>query len=439
MHIEVLAIFLINIALILFLAIKKPYISIGKMHIETYAVAALFGPILLFLFGLLKSENLISLISGKANPIGILILFLSMVFLSVYLDTVGFMEYCAKLSLKYAGNSGRKLFFILYATVSFLTLFTSNDIIILTLTPFVYYFAKHAKINPKPFLFAEFFAANTWSMMFHISNPTNIFITTAYNIRFFEYVKIMFFPTIAGGLANMLAIYFLFKKDINIEIKVQHIKPEEALKDKTGAVIGVIILSLCTIGLSIAPYFGFAMWKISFISAILLIIILGIRDILTKRKISFIEPLHKMPWSIIPFVLSFFIMVEAMHISGFTKMVAEFINSISSTPVSYVFTYGILSAVASNLLNNIPMSVFFTSIMSGLTGQNLLAAALSSVAGSNLGALFTPLGALAGIMWMSILKNKGIHLSYKEFIFYGCIVGFVSLIATLLVLALFFI
>jgi len=57
------------------------------------------------------------------------VLFLSMVFMSIFLDITGFFEYCARLALKFAGSDGKRLFFSLYLTVSLLTVFTSNDII----------------------------------------------------------------------------------------------------------------------------------------------------------------------------------------------------------------------------------------------------------------------------------------------------------------------
>ena len=71
--------------------------------------------------------------------------------------------------------------------VAILTIFTSNDIVILTFTPFICYFSKNAKINPIPYLVAEFAAANTYSMMLIIGNPTNIYLATSASIDFISY------------------------------------------------------------------------------------------------------------------------------------------------------------------------------------------------------------------------------------------------------------
>jgi arsenical pump membrane protein len=144
-----------------------------------------------------------------------------------------------------------------------------------------------------------------------------------------------------------------------------------------------------------------------------------------------------MPWTVVPFVLSLFITVEALHLYGVTSEVGLFFRSICGTSsAAYGLVYGMSSALSANFLNNIPMTVAFVSIIRGLSGRNLLAAALATAAGSNLGANLTPIGALAGIMWMSILHTKDFHLSFKEFVYYGLLITPLTLIACLSVLAL---
>ena len=59
---------------------------------------------------------------------------------------------------------------------SVITVMTSNDIVILTLTPIIVYFASYTKADPVPFLFVQFFSSNIWSMFLIIGNPTNIIV-----------------------------------------------------------------------------------------------------------------------------------------------------------------------------------------------------------------------------------------------------------------------
>ena len=143
-----------------------PVIKIGRLKLDSYWVVAILGAAVLLITGQADITTVgKSLISNDAiNPIKILVLFISMTVLSIFLDELGFFSHLANVTLKKAKASQSKLFLYLYLTVSVLTVFTSNDVIILSFTPFICYFAKNAKISPMPYLAAEFVAANTWSM-----------------------------------------------------------------------------------------------------------------------------------------------------------------------------------------------------------------------------------------------------------------------------------
>ena len=58
------------------------------------------------------------------------------------------------------------------------------------------------------------------------------------------------------------------------------------------------------------------------------------------------------------------------------------------------------------------------------------------IVGSNLGALLTPVGALAAIMWSNILKKNHVAFRYTLYIKNGVIVSIPALFAALTILAL---
>ena len=84
------------------------------------------------------------------------------------------------------------------------------------------------------------------------------------------------------------------------------------------------------------------------------------------------------------------------------------------------------------------MSVLFSDIisLSALTGKSLSGALYASIIGSNIGAYLSPVGALAGIMWLSILKRNGHPLSFVHFIKYGVIISIPIMILALATLQL---
>ena len=409
-----------------------PTIKIKKFHIDTYWVVVLIGALLIIITGGVDFNYLCSELvkDSSINPLKILTLFISMTILSVFLDEVGFFRYLASRTLKLAKNSQLKLFVWLYLVVSVLTVFTSNDIIVLTFTPFICYFAKNAKINPLPYLITEFVAANTLSMTLIIGNPTNIYIATSYGVGFLEYLKVMILPTLASAVVSFFILYLLFRKELK--------KPAEGsceleqITDKALFTVGIIHLTVCTVLLAISSYIGLEMWIVSLVAAISLFTFVLIICFFKKKKpIEVITSIKRAPWQLIPFVLSMFTIILALKSFGVTDAISQFLGT-----DNIVFKYGILSFFAANVINNIPMSVFFCPIIAPLTGAAQTQAIYATVVGSNLGACLTPIGALAGIMWTALLKKHEVKFSYIDFIKYGVAVSLPSLAANLLILSL---
>lgn len=442
-------IFLVSCGATILLTLRRPYLYLRarrrEVRVETYFLGALLGPVLILAGGLLTGQQVLDGLNGESGlqPLGILTLFISMVFMSIFLDITGFFEACARLALRYAKADGTRLFFALYAVVSVLTVFTSNDIVILTLTPFVYYFARHAGVNPKPYLVAEFFAANTWSMALYIGNPTNILLASKFGFTFVGYTRWMLLPTLAAGAVNALLLYLVFRKEIRRPIRPVDLKPSEAITDRAGAVLGLLALGGCVVALAIAPYLGWEMWRVSLAFALALLGILVVRESYARalrgrvNGSTVVTAMRRVPWPIVPFVLSLFVTVYALRVYGVTGKLGEALLALSggSAPLLGIL-YGACSALAANVLNNIPMTLAFASAGAGLSGMPLLAAALGTAIGSNLGANLTPIGALAGIMWMTILSGKEVRITFGEFVKYGLLVTPASLLACLGALAL---
>lgn len=425
---------LVCVALVL-TVLTNPSINIGKYHIHIfYWTAPVLGSIALLLFRLLPLpvmwEGLTS--SGSINPLKILTLFISMTTLSIYLDEVGFFSYIAGISLKFAKTSQLRLFCVLFLLVSVLTVFTSNDIIILTFTPFICYFSKKAEIDPMPYLFGEFVAANTWSMMLIIGNPTNIYLATANGIGFGTYTAHMLLPTLFAGITAFLLLLMIFRKPLSQPISIKEEKP--AIRDKGLVIIGLLHLVFCTILLILSSYIGLEMWYITLGFAVSLFLCVTIYK--KKKGVKERVLLHtimRAPWELIPFVLSMFLLVLTLDRYQVTTIVSDFFGT-----DHLVWKYGIASFLAANVMNNIPMSVAFSSIVSHLPEADRLPAAYASIIGSNIGAYFTPLGALAGIMWSGILNKMGIPFSFRKYISYGIRISIPVLIATLLGLLIYF-
>lgn len=422
---------MLTCALMILSVLFFPKIRLGKITVSSYWVITLLGAaIILTVLACTGDIDVAavgkSLIADTAiNPVKILVLFLSMTVLSIFLDELQFFRYLASVTLKRAKSGQFKLFLYLYLIVSVLTVFTSNDVIILSFTPFICYFAKNAKINPIPYLAAEFVAANTWSMALIIGNPTNIYLATAYGIDFLSYLKVSILPTVVAGAVAFGALLLLFRKKLAAPMEGE--AETVVIEDKFLLIVGVVHLAVCTLLLAIGSYVGLEMWLVSLCAVGCLFLFTLITCAVRKKPpVQLWKCIKRTPFQLIPFVLSMFVMIVILGQMGVTQTLANFLGTDCA-----VLKYGAASFLFANIINNIPMSVLFSSIIGSLGTTDVLPAVYATVIGSNLGAFFTPIGALAGIMWSSILNQHGLKFGYKDFLKIGVTIALPTLAAAL--------
>ena len=436
--VAVLTIFLVTCAALIALVFAKPAVMIGGKKISIFWLAPLAGAVALTVSGLLTPAEIAAGLTGAGdvNPIKILLLFFSMTMMSVYLDEIGFFRLLAHKVLGKAKGSQTTLFFLLYGLVSVLTVFTSNDIIVLTFTPFICHFAKSARIDPLPYLVSEFVAANTWSMALIIGNPTNIYLMTGTGVSFLAYTAKMILPTALAGLVSLGVLYLLFFKKLRAPLD-----PEDSpapTVDLPTEVVGLCHLGGCIILLSVSSFIHLPMWLITCAFFVSLLLFTMAISFFRRRSIFLIARcIIRAPWDLAPFVISMFILVLALDKYGITAALGGFLAQ-PTTVGGTVASFGVSSFFAANIVNNIPMSVLYSSVVGSMEAGALTTAALfapalyATVIGSNLGAFFTPTGALAGIMWTGQLHDHGVPFSFVRFVKYGATVAVPAMAEALL-------
>ena len=425
----------------IYLVFKHPTIRIPftskYIHIG-YGFAPIVGVIILFATLSIGADTIAGGIIGgdKVKPYSIIILIMSLAYICVSLDFTGFFEYVSLRVAKASKNSGKRLFVYFFLLTAFLTLFTDNDIVILTMTLIIFYMCRNARIDPIPFLFAQFFAVNILGMALYIGNPTNIVAADAHGISFAEFAKWMVLPSFFAAVSCLLLLWLVFRRRIPSKFKTSEIDPSSALKNKTGALFGSTVLALTIVFMSLPTSLTRApIWAIALFFAI----VMFLHDVVSYRSgISAIS--SRMPWEIVPFLIGLFIVIESLASTGWTDLFASQLSKISGSPITMVLTIGFLSSLATGVMNNHPMTIFFVRAFqspSFLASQTTkLGSTLALIAGSNFGANFTLIGALAGLMWAKILSDKGHPVSFKEFSKYGFLIMPIVIIVACVVISI---
>lgn len=419
----------------IFLIFKHPMVKIPftskYLHID-YGLAPLIGVIILFLtfsIGVGTIERGI-IGSGSVKPYSIIILIMALAYTCVSLDFTGFFEYVSLRVVRASKGSGVRLFLYLFLLTAFLSLFTDNDIVILTMTLIIFYVCKNADIDPIPFLLAQFFTVNAFGMALYIGSPTNIIAADAYGLSFAEFAKWMLLPSLVGGAVCIILLWFVFRRRIPRRFKTTEVDPSSALKNRNGAVFGSAVLA-CTIIFMSLPldWIGVPIWAIALFFAL----VMFSHDIVSYRsKISSIS--SRMPWKIAPFLVGLFIIVESLAATGWTDLLASQLLRISGSLVTMVLGICVISSLAAGVMSNHPMTIFFVRALHSpsftVSQTTRLGSTVALVAGSNIGANFTLIGALAGLMWAKMLSDKGCSISFSKFSKYGFMIMPPVIIAT---------
>jgi len=276
-------------------------------------------------------------------------------------------------------------------------------------------------------------------MFFYIGNPTNVIVAQAYSLTFFNYAKLMFFPTLVAILTSVAGFYFKYKEKLPGTINVNlDFDEKSVITDKRYTFLssGLFVIFFFTI--SIGDLINLELWKsISIFTAIYVLLNLAFSDVLSEKDeflieigkfdyniTFFVDTIKRVPWKMLPMVVTFFVFVHIFTLFGITKFVGQLFN-FKNQLIGTIFT-SYVTAFAANVMINQPMTIFFAQAL----WKKPLNYAMSLILGSNIGGNITLIGALAGIMWSRILKFYGVEMNNKKFMKETFSVSMLTLLTT---------
>lgn len=174
--------------------------------------------------------------TNNIQPIDIMAFFLTLAYIAISIDASGLIRYLAFKVLSWGGEVGHRLFFYLYAFFFLLGSFIGNDPIILSGTAFLAYMTRVSNNieHPRAWIHTQFAVANVASAILVSSNPTNLVLAGAFNIKFIDYTANMVVPVVITAIVLFpCLLYIIFAHERLIPIKItMHELPEE-IKSKT--------------------------------------------------------------------------------------------------------------------------------------------------------------------------------------------------------------
>ncbi|MCL4452303.1 MAG: SLC13 family permease [Candidatus Thermoplasmatota archaeon] len=404
-----------TVSLIVFIAVMM--LVVARPRHFSIAIPPIIGAFILIFLRVIAEKDILYVISIVWNAT---ITLIAIIFLSLILDEIGFFRYIAIRITLYSRGKVRRLFFLIVTLTSLVTALFSNDGSIVVMTPIMYAILRETGAPRKlylPFLVSVGFVADATSLPLSISNLVNIISVGFFSIPFLEYAKIMVLPDIVAIVSSAAVLYLIFHNTFPSDISLEELpRPEDVVKD-----MRLLKVAFATITLMITLYAitGYFLVPISFIAVpgvALFYMYARIRTSIPGKRI-----VHNTPWEIIFFALGLFIVVYALSKNGLVEVLGSTLSYFSYLyePLRMIVDAFIFSFLAS-IMNNLP-SVITVNLTIIHLHQNSLV--YLNVLANDIGTKFTPIGSLATLLWMNILRQKGEKsITYRYFVKIGIIV-----------------
>lgn len=162
--------------------------------------------------------------ADNISPIDIMVFFLTLAYIAISIDASGLIRYLAFKVLQKGGGVGHRLFFYLYAFFFGLGSFIGNDPIILSGTAFLAYMTRVSRniVHPRAWIHSQFAVANIASAILVSSNPTNLVLAGAFQIKFIVYTANMIVPVVATAIVIFpFLLYIIFADTSLIPLSIE--------------------------------------------------------------------------------------------------------------------------------------------------------------------------------------------------------------------------
>ncbi len=386
---------------------------------------------------------LVALLAGVVHPSDIPVVwhivwnatatFVAVILISLILDEAGSFEWAALHVARWGRGRGRLLFALIVLLGAAVAALFANDGAALILTPIVIAMLSALGFGEKAtlaFVMAAGFVADTSSLPLVVSNLVNIVSADFFGVGFDRYAAVMIPVDLASILATLAVLTLWFRRDIPVAFDPGQLKaPRDAVRDPATFRAGWAVLVLLLVGFFGLEPLGVPVSAVAALGAAVLLAVAARGRAVDVRKV-----LVGAPWQVVTFSLGMYLVVYGLRNAGLTDHLATLLKSFAQGGVwGAAYGTGVLAALLSSVMNNMPTVLVGALAVKAAAAQGAVHDAMvyANVIGCDLGPKITPIGSLATLLWLHVLKSKGLTIGWGYYFRTGVALTVPVLVVTL--------
>lgn len=304
--------------------------------------------------------------------------------LATLLDRIGFFSAAASLLLG-RGERGSRSVLGLWLLAALTTAVLNLDTTVVLLTPLALRLARQSGIDPVPLASIPLLLASFASSVLPISNLTTLIAAQRFDLTAIDVLSHLAVPSAAASAVGWLAYRRRYPTTLGANTG--------GTTDRRALVTGGAVVTGLLIGFVAGPFYGIDPWLVVVVADVVLILVVG-----------------SVPWRDVP-VSTAALVATIAALVAFAVPADILQGPLQSSEPGAVGLLAVAGAMLANLVNNLPAllvgSGSVTTMTWGMWGWLL---------GVNVAAVLLPIGALANLLWLRIMRSEGVRIGLRSYL-----------------------
>jgi arsenical pump membrane protein len=419
------------LALTISLSLSRPTIAGLKLH---PGMIAALGAACTVALGLVPFDLFLNTVRNLSFPI---VTIASLMVITLVAERAGLLQLLSDYVGTAARGDGRRLFTLIFCCGALTGTVFTNDAAVMIFTPLVVALVDDVAdeswtpAQKIPYYFAVLNVANLVGALV-ISNPINIVVSGWFGIRFGEYAAWMMVPALVSMVVTFIGLRLVFRGVLPRTCRAPRSHLGRRVDPRLTRICAVVLCATLA-GLFSESWTGLPTWLVAFAGAGALLMCATALNYSPRAIVMGVS------WDVLVFVVGIFIIIMGLRNAGLIHNVSNLLAVLGGNDLwRHTFATGFIAATCASIMNNHPTADMMTWVIQDLHWPELETKLLvfAGLIGGDLGPKMLPLGSLAALIWFRLLADRGIEVSYWQYIKIGIPVALAGVVAAIAVLLL---